>query len=562
MSSRNRPAIPKIYLVIAAGVAISITALLVTLSVTVITKTWKHMQLNDICPDYYSELYAYIVDQNRKPIDSVTVTLKDNSNFNVIYRTFTDKAGKFVLFNDFSSFALYNIPFSFELQISFHGYQDTVKYKFEKYRVCHFRKVEGPDTIVLTPPARNENSMSIEYGKKVAVEEVFQYAPFQEMALTASVPPGLKKHPDQWSKIKYGSLNIASCKVIIAISDSPLKNNTGSVSANGSAWYILDKNKNGDLNDDPVKPWNLLYSNDPRDIADCDLRQCYQRDTILIDAETLFIDLQLKNLQQSIASLYFRRGDALKAVVAVDEKRYRIVLWDRLFTRFADLRNVQIGVDLNDDSRFSSIVGDPELLETALSGVRFQNMICEIDSISSDGSMIYYNKEAGDKNLLSGSSVGTWAPDFNAFYAQPFSLYKEISNHAMVLLCFFEGNTQKCMEAVEMGAFITVSESRIKNIKVIGVNRKTIGKHYSAYPVIEENLGWQGSIVRQFHNHLDNEIICIDSAATIVCRGEPNKLLLESLWRKLGRKDLASAMSAFDKAIDKAAVIGTTVGAN
>ena len=166
-------------LIIAGAVLIFIVPFLV-ISGIVISKTYKRIRLNNICVDYYTEQYAWVVDKNGKGIDSVSVTLKDNANFNLIYRTFTDSTGKFVLFNDFGSFALYNMPFSYELQVSFKGYNDTILYKFQRYRVCHFRKTEGPDTIVLDLSEKAKNRIVTEYGKMVPVDEVFEYAPFEK----------------------------------------------------------------------------------------------------------------------------------------------------------------------------------------------------------------------------------------------------------------------------------------------------------------------------------------------------------------------------------------------
>ncbi len=122
---------------------------IVLLTYTVLKTFIKNITYSDISPDYHSFYNAYVVDQYGKGIDSVAVFLKDNSNFNLIYRTFTDSEGKFELFNDFHSFALLNTPTSFELHTYFKGVGDTTIYKFKKYRVAHFKKVSGPDTIVL-----------------------------------------------------------------------------------------------------------------------------------------------------------------------------------------------------------------------------------------------------------------------------------------------------------------------------------------------------------------------------------------------------------------------------
>lgn len=125
------------------------TIFIVLLTFAVFKTILVNLTYNDISPNYHSFQSAYVVDSNGIGIDSVAVFLKDNSNFNLIYRTFTDSRGKFELFNDFHSYTLLNTPTSFELHTYFKGVKDTAIYKFKKYRVAHFKKVHGPDTIMI-----------------------------------------------------------------------------------------------------------------------------------------------------------------------------------------------------------------------------------------------------------------------------------------------------------------------------------------------------------------------------------------------------------------------------
>ena len=542
-------------LIIAGAVLIFIVPFLV-ISGIVISKTYKRIRLNNICVDYYTEQYAWVVDKNGKGIDSVSVTLKDNANFNLIYRTFTDSTGKFVLFNDFGSFALYNMPFSYELQVSFKGYKDTIVYRFQRYRVCHFRKTEGPDTIVLNLSEKGKNRIVTEYGKKVPVDEVFEYAPFEKISLSSTVPHGLKSPLQQYRAVKYGSLNIGKKRVLFAVTDkSGFGENTGH--QKGNVWFVIDRNFNNELGDDPYKQWNLVSRNEEGDVADCDIRQCYIRDTLHTDKEMVILDLQLEGFSHPNTFLYYRRGDALKAVIEFQGKRVGVVLWDRLMTNFTDLKNVQIGIDRNGDRRFSGKVGDAEILETAFSGISLDNLYYEIDSIAPDGSSIFYSKTTKDTIAGSGASVGDWANDFKGQYTESISLYNEISNHSLVVLCFFEGNSQQCMETMGLGAVIGILSKYIKGVRIIGINRKTFGPRYTGFPVIEENMGWKGALVRQFHNHLEKEVICIDSTGIIIFRGAPGKALIESVWTRLGKKGLAAALADLDRMTDEMAVIGT-----
>lgn len=543
MPIKNRPFFPKIKLALIISAALIFIIPVLIIGLTVLHKTWKHMRLSDICPDYASEQYAWIVDESGKGIDSVSVVLKDNANFNLVYRTFTDSTGRFVLFNDFGSFALHNLPFSYELQVSFKDYKDTIMYKFKRYRFCHFSKTDGPDTIVFELLSENKKTIIAEYGKKVAVEDVFEHAPFQKIALSKTAPFGLKNLHKQYRDVKYGSIDIGREMVLFAVADKYLEDSISGGNENGKIGLIIDRDFDKDLNNDQIKTWDLLYNNNESNFIDCDIRKCFLRDTLVHIKENIVIDFQLEGFGQQNTFFYYRRGDVLKAVIPVAGKRMKVVLWDRLLTRFSDLKYVQIGIDRNSDGRFSSDAGDAELMETALWGISVDSLHYEIDSISMDGSALFYSQVLKDTILAEGASIGDWAGDFNSFYAQPLSLYNEISMHPLVLLCFFEGNTQQALETSEMGAILRILTRRIKNICIIGVNRKTSGPHYAAFPVIEENMGWNGRIVKKFHNNLESEVICIDSTATIIARGAPDKVFLESLWKKLNRKDLAVVFS-------------------
>lgn len=136
--------------IIALSLILVFMLFIMLLTFVVIKTLIQNITYNDISPNYHSFYNAYVVDQNGEGIDSVAVFLKDNSNFNLIYRTFTDSTGRFELFNDFNSFALLNTPTSFELHTYFKGVADTTIYKFKKYRVTHFKKVAGPDTIKIS----------------------------------------------------------------------------------------------------------------------------------------------------------------------------------------------------------------------------------------------------------------------------------------------------------------------------------------------------------------------------------------------------------------------------
>jgi hypothetical protein len=530
-----------IFLVVLVVVLLAL-AIIVVITYSAVNKTYSELRLDDICPDYFSTQYVYVVDKNINALDSIPVTLRDNSNLNVIYNTFTDSTGRFALFNDFSSFALSNLPFSYELHVSFNGHTDSLVYKFKRYRICHFRKVSGPDTIIINDK-KSCSRIPLNKNEPLPVETAFDYVPFEKMGLSGTAPSCLKRKLQNWGIIVYGSFTAGKRTVPFAIVDKPGSAIPGGFLYKGVC-YILDRNRNGDLGDDPVKQWKLLSSNGIDDIADCDIRQCYLRDTISMGDYSATIDLQLKNFYQSDPGLYFRRGDAVKTKILVQGKTLDAVIWDRCLLDYSDLRFVQIGIDLNSDGKITGSEGDPELLESALLNFTIDAFAFEIDSIYPDAKMIVYRNRGKNKSEGKGAGEGSWAQDFKTFYAQPLSLYNEISSNKLVLLYFFEGNSHDEMESYQLRNVATVLEKSVGDMQIIGINRKSNGEHCEVYPVIEENRGWKGTLVQQFRNHREKELVIIDNNGTIICRGVPGNELIESLWQKLGRNDLEKVLSA------------------
>ncbi|NLE00552.1 MAG: carboxypeptidase regulatory-like domain-containing protein [Fibrobacter sp.] len=513
-----------------------VTVVILSIAFIVLRKTFTTLSLDDICPNYFQTQYGWVTDSSGNPLDSVSVTLYDNSRLNVIYRTFTDQNGRFELFNDFGSFALHELPFSYELHVSFDGQADSIIYKFKRYKICHFKKVSGPDTIVLNLKKYNRKVI-LQNPMHVAVEKCFQYAPFEKMALSKSTPSGLIKSLANWSNVLYSSIYIVNQRVLFAIAE----NGPGLK----GVYCIFDRNGNMDLTDDQPKLWKLLVSNNESDEPDCDIRQCFLRDTLYVNKKPYLVDLQLGRFHHENPFLLYRRGDALVADITIGDRVVKTALWDRYFHDYTDLRFVQVAFDKNGDRSFSSSVGDTELLETALYRVSIDSVTLEIDTIVSDQNFIIFKKLGDGIYSTQSASEGEWASDFKAWCAQPVSLYSEIANHQLIILFFFEGNSAERMENQVVKTTLNVLRKNTADIKIIGVNRKTIGEHYDKEYVIEENRGWQGEIVQKFHNHLDKEMICIDNTGTIISRGEPGADFVEKILRKRGIKNPEKDIAQF-----------------
>ena len=102
------------------------------------------------------------------------------------------------------------------------------------------------------------------------------------------------------------------------------------------------------------------------------------------------------------------------------------------------------------------------------------------------------------------------------------------------------------MEASEIGTFISLMRDQLGTTRLIGVNRRMTGDVYSKEPVINENRGWQGALVQQFHNHRDQEIVCFDTTATIVYRGEVGPKAITTIWAHAGTDDVV-AVSLYEQ---------------
>lgn len=523
-----------------------------------------NLKYGDISPAYLQRQYAFVVDSSARGVDSVAVTLRDFHNFMTIYQTFTDSTGKFELFNDFSSHRLSAAsPVTFELYVTIGDYKDTIQYSFKKYRVGHFKKVSGPDSIVVDPSRKNFKTMALTDTQRVSVDEYFSYVPYARLLMKPGQPQGLAQPVQGWERVSYGTLRIVDKNIYLASLSGPLPQMQNEIANrfqgnNQARYYLLDRNGNHNLTDDALEMWASCndFPKSAINEVTCHIRPCCVTDSVIIGQKIYGLQLKTRELQQSKQVILYRRGDALRGIITKDGKRIPAVVWDRAFTNFRDLSKVQIALDLDSNGLFSSQVGQQELFEIAQRSITINENSFKIDSIYNNGTSFLYSSINKVLKFANDVTVGSWMGDFHASYTKPLSLHQECGQNDFVVLYFFAGQSRAHMEDLTLKAFLTIMKNFLGKVQLIGINRKAIGgSKYLKAPVIEENCGWHGPLVSRFRNHLDQEIICLDNLCTVIYRGIHNRVGLERLWNNLKRKDLSKALIAYDK-LTTHAIIG------
>ena len=492
-----------------------------------VRNTWLNMRISSICPDYFSYEYAWVVDENGRGLDSVAVTMRDNSNVNLIYRVFTDSTGRFVLFHDFGSFALHEIPFSYFLYVSAEGWSDTVRYRFKRYRGCHFRKTDGPDTIVFNPAYRSVSGFRMEKTGRVLIDSGYAFAPYEDIALSRRRPEfisgALPGDSVYYTMLKAGKTSVGFA--VLPVSSYRIDKKTKTLMTEG-VWYCIDRDHDGDLSEEtPVE-----FSG----TGECTVAGCRAVDSVSGSFGWYFFDLRLRRTPGKAPRLRYRRADALQGTVTVDSVGYPVLLWDYGGSDYSDLSTVILSVDRNRDGAFAAEEGNRELYEQCRGRIAFDSVTMRIDTIAPDGSRLFCSAIRHTREQSSEATVGTWVDNFTAAATCPLSLYQECAVNRYVLLYFFEGAAGHFMEAPEVSLLVALMRDRLGATRIIGVNRRSAGEPYITEPVINENLGWDGPLVRQFHNHRDREIICLDAQGTIVYRGVPGTGAITGIWHRAG----------------------------
>jgi hypothetical protein len=506
----------------------------------------------DICPDYFAIGYAYIVGPDGRGMDSVSVELKDDVDCNTLYRSFTDSTGRFVLFNDANSFALSRIPTRFRAYVTLRDHADTVVYQFQRYRVCHFRKISGPDTITLdTFSHQTLSALLLENPRPVRACQSCDYQPWVSTTLRIAPPADLREPLTGWRNVRYGALHVGTRSIHLAcVYDQAEAGPSGTHQAGDGAFYVLDRNNNGDLNDDTVRPWRLWSDSTATQDADCEVRLCSIVDTLQWDGKSWLVDLQLRGLHGRQPTVWYRRSDAVAGYLTVGGRRRAALLWDFGLSEFRDLNSVLLAIDVNGDGALDCREGSPELLERAIRPFVLDTAALAVKSISPAPTLFCQERRA-PSGRLADTRTGAWARDFTATHQQSISLYEACGSHRFVFLYFFEGNAKTRMTDLAVRALVSVARARLGATQLIGIDRSATGEAYGGDPaagdlVIVENRGWEGPIATQFHNHEPCEVVCLDSMATVVCRGVPGRDFVECLWQRLRRTDAVAALARYD----------------
>jgi hypothetical protein len=503
-------------------------------------------------PSYQSLRYAYVVDRQGTGIGSVCVELKDENDFNTLHRTFTDSTGRFELFSDAYAFMLTRFPAVFNAYVSLLGQSQVAHYSFarERFDFARFRKVSGPDTIVLDPHSSiGATELSLVHPTRIAADTAFGYQPWLESAMT-NQPAALHG----WRHVKCATLMVGDRFVAFAAMSEFAFDSSASAAAwypcagTATVHYVLDRNLDGSLSDETPRPWHLWNDSAGKLEADCDVRVCDAHDSIAIGNQVYYLDLQLSGIGKRCTSVSYRRSDALSGYLVVEDKPYRALLWDWGLSNYRDLKTVELAVDKNRDGLVERREGCAELSERLQGPLCIDTACYQIDQIYGYVTLLCHRtaKVSGNGDARIGSSQS----DFSAFFPERVTLYSLCAENEYVLLYFFEGNTVGYMNSGLLSATLSVMRAKLGKTAALGVNRHAAGDHYAALPVIEENQGWSGPLVMKFHNHERAELICLNSSAEVVARGVPGKDFLRDLWEKAGKDDWPSAIWMYDRLFD------------
>lgn len=533
----------KRFAVFVAATLFFTVAVIIALTVTVLRNAWLNMRISTICPDYFSYEYAWVVDENGRGIDSVAIELWDNSNFNLIYRTFSDSSGRFVLFHDFGSFALYNMPFSYDLFVHIDGWSDTIRYGFEKHRVCHFRKKTGPDTIACDLSERSKWEARLEQAERIIIDTGYQFVPYQTIALSFRRPENVKK-PLPFDSVYYTTIRAGKEHVpfaVVPVHDYAI--NTEKNILTRGVYYVIDRNGDNNLADEKLQ---LISANGSEGSStDCTVQTCHIIDSIFRGERCYYLDLNVREMHRK-PLLQVRRADGVRAEMVVDSTAYPVFLWDRAGCDYTDPGKVIFGIDLNRDGMIEGYEGNRELYEHVRGRIVLDSVSFRIDTITSDGLRVYCSDVRKGRETPFEASVGTWMKDFDAIASSPVSLYKVCAAQRYTILYFFSGNSKQQLEQPEITTLLTLMQEQLGKTEIIGINRRVTGDTYCDKIVINENRGWEGPLVQRFHNHRETEIVCLDDAATVVYRGEIGPSAIKAIWKQAGMDNVV-ALSVYDQ---------------
>jgi hypothetical protein len=231
--------------------------------------------------------------------------------------------------------------------------------------------------------------------------------------------------------------------------------------------------------------------------------------------------LRLRGFGTETPVFDIRSENVLCGEFVFNSKKIIAMLWDRDISGFRNWKNISLGLDLDYNGSVDFNEGSSELFENLVSYIVIDTTTIRIDTITENGLTVRGTKMPIPFAKRASVAVRDMAPSATGFYKEEFNLFKTCSQNDIVILYFFEGNAHDYMSEEVLHKTIADIEQRFNRVLLIGVNRKVTGIPYCKVPVIDENQGWNGPIVRAFHNSKDRELVCIDSTGTIVARGAP-----------------------------------------
>lgn len=508
----------------------------------------------DICPDYYSYQHAYVVDSTGRGLDSVAVTMWDNATFNVLYRTFTDSTGRFTLFNDFFSFAVHESPMTYETHVVYHGRADTILYKFERYNVCHFRRTEGPDSIVLDPgriyphvlPLRNARPVDARLLFPLEFDEAIELFP----APTTDAPP-----PGDPGTTVYGRFALGGAAYPLALTHGPLPcgpDLIGTGRPDSSTHYRLyvDWDGDGELADEAPRAWRLHGQGGDGSpvwivtgslIAQGRSRRC------------LFAARGLRCTEPVVALM---RADAVRGKVTIGTSTYTTVLWDRSFTDYRDMTKVRLGIDTDQDGAIRAAAGSTEYCPSIRGTVALDTFRLRIDTIAVDGRTVYCSS-LGKGAWLDDAAVGSVAPGLPVTAGRRVALDGLYARAPLTLLLFFEGDPRRVLDGPAVTGLVKAMRRGVGDVTLVGVQRGGPDHASADHLVVRENRGWSGPLVQRYRNTMKTEVVCVDRTGVIVGRGAVGTALIRDTGKRLGLPDARQAVALYREAIEGPRVIGT-----